>query len=75
MLLFCKKNNVEASAYSVLTPTFIIEPILYHRKQAMKNLCLLFILPNLYNYQNSIILRIYLLYYNQCKILLSPYTA
>ena len=26
MLLFCKKNNVEVSAYSVLTPTFIIEP-------------------------------------------------
>ena len=24
MLLFCKKNNVEVSAYSVLTPTFII---------------------------------------------------
>lgn len=28
MLLFCKKNNVEVSAYSVLTPTFIIEPFL-----------------------------------------------
>ena len=27
MLLFCKKNNVEVSAYSVLTPTFIIEPL------------------------------------------------
>lgn len=29
MLLFCKKNNVEVSAYSVLTPTFIIEPFLF----------------------------------------------
>ena len=26
MLLFCKKNNAEVSTYSVLTPTFIIEP-------------------------------------------------
>ena len=26
MLLFCKKNNIEVSTYSVLTPTFIIEP-------------------------------------------------
>ena len=28
MLLFCKKNNAEVSTYSVLTPTFIIEPFL-----------------------------------------------
>ena len=26
MLLFCRKNNAEVSTYSVLTPTFIIEP-------------------------------------------------
>ena len=27
MLLFCKKINVEGSTHSVLTPTFIIEPL------------------------------------------------
>ena len=30
MLLFCKKNNAEVSTYSVLTPTFIIEPKMRH---------------------------------------------
>ena len=35
MLLFCKKNNVEVSAYSVLTPTFIIEPFFIVRRIGM----------------------------------------
>ena len=40
MLLFCKKNNVEVSAYSVLTPTFIIEPN-YMPNHYYKNILLL----------------------------------